>query len=128
MLRITQLSLLVLVLWSCTMTASNNSIFNKESFVDTKINKQGNLELEDTPRMWASFTETVDFRVANEVSGKRPEAGKKTWDEFWLWQIEKNKTGRQNSSRYIKYILNKRRDEGLPELLLEKRKKQEHKK
>lgn len=83
---------------------------------DTHIGESGHLVMSDTAKNWQTFKEMVDFRVLNELSGKRPEAGKESWTEFWSWLISAQGKGRENSTRYISYIVETRRANGLPEL------------
>ena len=107
---------IIILLVGCEMVGGN--VFSSEPFADTKKDKDGNVILLDTPRMWNDFRETVDFRIANEKSGRRPEAGKKSWVDFWVWQIQSNATGRENHKKYANYIIERRRQEGLPELAI----------
>lgn len=107
-------ALLLTMLVGCNI--SGCSFTNTEPFVDTERDEQGDMRLLDTPRMWKNWTENVDFRVSNEVSGRRPPGGKSTWNEFWLHLIDENKEGRENFPKYIGYIIEQRRKVGLPEL------------
>ena len=107
---------LVLIVLGGLSVLSACSLLNTEPFSDTHYDSNGNLVLTDTDRNWAGFRETVDFRVASEVKGSRPPAGKQTWEEFWLSLIEAQQNGRENKQRYINYIEESRRLNGLPEL------------
>ncbi len=111
------LLLSLLTIWSCSVADDSTSIFKKQPFADTTKNKSGELRISDTPRMWESFRESVDFRIQNESAGRRPEGGVPTWNALWLLQIGELKTGRENSQKYINYILSARRQAGLPELI-----------
>ena len=84
--------------------------------MDTHQNKDGQLVLSDTPRNWEFFKDNVDFRIQNELEGKRPEAGAKTWNEFWQQHISNQNSGRENREKYINYIIEARRVQGLPNL------------
>ena len=92
------------------------SLFNTEPFADTYQNQNGELVLSDTEKNWQFFREMIDRRIEAESLGRRPEGGKATWNEFWLWLIEAQKTGRENEARYINYIVESRRAKGLPEI------------
>jgi hypothetical protein len=105
------------VLLGAYMSGCGKGIFNTEPFVDSHRDNEGNVILEDTPRMWQNFIESVDRRVADEVAGERPEAGKKTWNEYWLWSIQIIPKNRENRQKYVNYIIDKRRQEGLAELV-----------
>lgn len=106
--------LLLTVLMGCNM--SGCGMADTEPFVDAEKDEQGNLRLLDTPRMWKNWTENVDFRVSNEVSGRRPPGGKSTWNDFWIRLINENRERRENAQKYINYIIEKRREAGLPPL------------
>ncbi|MDD3447629.1 MAG: hypothetical protein PHF72_01195 [Gammaproteobacteria bacterium] len=106
----------ILLTFIATTIIAGCSLFNTEPFADTHEDKNGNLVLNDTEKNWQLFREMVDRRIEAEHSGKRPEGGKETWNEFWLWLIEAQKTGRENEARYINYIVESRRAKGLPEI------------
>lgn len=91
-------------------------ILNAEPFVHTILDGQGNQSITDTPRMWSNWVENVNFRVANEATGIRPEGGHQDWNEFWISLIETNQTSRENPQKYIDYIIERRRVADLPPL------------
>lgn len=115
LLRIMKVLYIVLFLVGCG--AGGNVMPNSDLFPDTATDENGNLILLDTPRMWAHFRETVDFRITNEKSGRRAEGGMDSWNDFWVRQIRSNSTGRENHEKYVRYIIERRRQEGLPELV-----------
>ena len=86
--------------------------FKPESFADTQRNQDGQLVLLDSRKNWNLFRENVDFRVNSELSGRRPEGGSDTWQDFWRSFIEVQETGRENQSRYINYVIEARRSAG----------------
>lgn len=116
MKRLLGLVILILLVLLLFNMSGFSHLFNDEPIADTARNEQGNLILQDTPRMWNFWTESVEFRIANEVEGKRPEGGHPSWNTFWVSLIETNKTGRENPERYIDYIIKQRQSAGLPPL------------
>ena len=107
-----RLALLLLV----GIFAGSCSLVSTEPFVDTREDEFGNLILGDTPRNWSGFKESVDYRVSNELAGKRPEGGLKSWNEFWAHRISALRDGQEHYEKYIDYIVESRRANGLPEL------------
>jgi len=105
------------LLWlSSILLASGCGLFNTEPFADTTYDQSGNLVVADTERMWVSFIERVGRRVNNELAGYKPEAGKASWDEFWLWWFEGIEEAQENAPKYIEYIVRTRRNHGLPDI------------
>ena len=103
-----------MLLFSTSMSGCN--LFNTDPFVDAHRDDEGNVILEDTPKNWEFFAWSVDTRVAREMAGRRPEAGSKTWNEYWLRRLEILPAKRENRQKYINYMIERRRQEGLPEL------------
>ena len=92
-------------------------IFNTEPFVDSHRDENGNVILEDTPRMWKEFVDSVEPRIAKEIAGRTPEAGSENWNDYWTWSIQILPTHMENRKKYVNYIVDRRRQEGLPELV-----------
>jgi hypothetical protein len=102
------------ILTGCVMSGS---IFNTEPFVDAKKDEKGNSVLLDTPRMWADFVNLTNKQISSEKKGERP-PGVSDWNKHWQMRIHEMENGsRENSSRYINYIIQQRRGAGLPELI-----------
>ena len=99
------------------MSGCSSGIFNTEPFVDSHIDEKGNVVLEDTPRMWQEYIDSVERRIAREVKGEAPEAGIKTWNDYWLWSIQILPANMENREKHVNYIIDRRRQEGLPELV-----------
>ena len=108
------------ILLGASMSGCGNGIFDKEPFSDSHRDDKGNVILEDTPRMWQNFIDSVEPRIAKEIAGEKPGSGKKTWNEYWLWRIQILPENRENRGKYVTYIIDRRRQEGLPELVEEK--------
>lgn len=111
-LRIWLLIAFVAVAAGCGMT----EMFNTDPGYDYKKQPDGSVLLLDTPRMWKDWTDITDRRVRAETKGMKPEAGKSSWNDYWLWLIHANQSGREHSQKYINYIIEQRRAAGLPEL------------
>ena len=99
------------------MSGCSYGIFNTEPYVDSHRDEKGNVVLEDTPRMWQGYIDSVDHKIAKEVEGGAPEAGIKTWNDYWLWRLEVFPQTHENRDKYINYIIDSRRQERLPELV-----------
>ena len=99
------------------MSGCSYGIFNTEPFVDSHLDEKGDVVLEDTSRMWQEYIDSVERRIAREVEGEAPEAGIKTWNDYWLWSIQILPTNMENREKHVNYIIDRRRQEGLPELV-----------
>jgi hypothetical protein len=86
--------------------------------IDSHRDANGNIVLEDTPRMWADWKAEVDRAVAEELSGQDPGGGIDSWITQWQRVIAAN-SNRENTEKYIAYIIDSRREAGLPELDLQ---------
>ena len=90
-----------------------------EPFSDTTTDKQGNRLLADTPRNWHDwFVAIEESRIWREVGRKELLAGpRRTWDEFWWGRIEQHANGGvEHWRKHVHYMVERRRQEGLPEL------------
>ena len=100
------------------MSGCSYGIFNTEPFADSHRDDKGNVILEDTPRSWQEYVAySVEPRIAEEIAGKLPNAGQKTWNDYWRWRIQLIPANRENREKYVNYIIDRRRQEGLPELV-----------
>jgi hypothetical protein len=106
-----------LVFFGIFITACSKGLFSTEPFVDSHLDDQNNVILEDTPRNWRDYvTYSVEPRIAEEIARETPDAGVKTWNEYWLWRIQNIPANRENREKYVDYIIDRRHQEGLPEL------------
>ena len=106
-----------LILLFLTAAIAGCSLLNTEQMHDSYVTEDGEIRLADTAKNWSSFTESVDNRVEAESAGEMPGAGKSTWDEYWNWSIELIwETPQDNVAKHVAYILDQRRQAGLPEL------------
>lgn len=71
---------------------------------------------------WQDFQQSVDRKIQSELRGEAPFAGATTWKEYWSdWVAalrESKRTGgkRLDYDRAVAYIIQRRREAGLPEL------------
>jgi hypothetical protein len=98
------------------MSGCGNGLFNTEPFVDSHIDENGNTVLEDTPRNWEFYAFSVDTEILRELKGEAPEAGEKTWNDYWVFRMKAIPANVENRERHINYIIDRRHQEGLPEL------------
>jgi hypothetical protein len=71
-----------------------------------------------------SWKRTEDGRIAAEIAGRKPEAGIKTWREYWKWSYTNNRrqsgpppwkpTQFKNAEEMVAYIETHRKARGLP--------------
>lgn len=101
-----------LVMAACSRGAARGG----EPFVDSRRDAQGNVMLRDTDRMWSDFTGSVDRDIERERSGGRPSGGTPSWNEHWRLRMNAYRSSQDNAPRYLDYIVQARRQAGLPEL------------
>lgn len=99
--------------------ATSCTLIDFEPFADADRDEYGQVRLLDTPRMWNSWAETVNRQISREASGFEPFWGKSSWDEAWLNAINHNNKFRENPTKYNTYIIEQRREAGLPPLKFE---------
>lgn len=102
--------LLLTMLMGCNMSGCGMS--KPEPFVDAEKDKQGNVKLLDTPRMWRYWKADVDRAIEKEVNGEPPGGGIQSWSKQWQRVIRANRN-RENAQKYINYIIEKRQEAGL---------------
>ena len=71
-----------------------------------------------------SWKRTEDKRIEAELAGRSPEAGKKTWREYWKWSYENIRrnpgsppwkpTEFKSAEEMVAYIERRRKERGLP--------------
>lgn len=101
------------------MGMSKTSILNTEPYVDTVTDDTGRTLLADTPRNWRDWTEFMQGHLADEVSGEKVWGGLDSWNTHWIEIIQSLRENTENSEKYVNYIIEIRRDSGLPELVFE---------
>ncbi|MES9869794.1 MAG: hypothetical protein ABW090_08230 [Sedimenticola sp.] len=98
-----------------SMTGCGSGFFS--SGIDSKHDGHGKVILLDTPNNWDTWITIIDLEIADELAGKKPPGGAKSWDERWYRSIDNLNEGHQeNEKKYIKYIIDSRRKVGLPPL------------
>ena len=96
----------------------------KEGFfspsIDAARDAEGNVILLDTPKNWNLWVTLIEPDIRAEMSGAGPPGGMQSWNQRWISSIEELEKGRQeNYSKYIDYIIKKRKEAGLPPLSYE---------
>ena len=92
------------------------SVFNPEPFADIRNDAQGNVVFSDTRRMWTYWQQDVDRAVAMEASGQKPGGGFDSWTQHWQRVFRVTRDGRENPQKYVDYVVQKRREHGLPDI------------
>ncbi len=107
--------LLTMLISISAATLAGCGVFYPEPFVDTGEDTNGNTVISDTPRMWLYWRHDVDRAVAMEASGERVGGGYDSWTEHWQRVFRVTRRERENPQRYIDYVVQKRREYGLPD-------------
>ena len=107
--------LVITIVMGIGMMGCNGGLFNTEPFVDTTTDAQGNRLLADTQRRWQDWREAIDPQIRAETSGRNA-PGFPTWNEKWVRQLLALEKSQENAPKYIAYIIESRRQMGLPEL------------
>jgi len=83
---------------------------------ETTQTLQGKTVLKDTPDLWDEFRGIVSRDIQRELEGRRAQGGG-TWNERWMGSIKSLREGnRENYPKYIDYIINERKRQGLSNL------------
>ena len=91
-------------------------VFYFEPWFDRTVDEQGNEIFADTPRNWNWFRNLIEEMIAREVAGKKAE-GDGTWNEVWVISPGLSPSApRENEEKYTSYVVERRRQEGLPEI------------
>jgi hypothetical protein len=64
---------------------------------------------------WDEFTTLTDFEVHRESRGETPNAGIKTWKEYWEWRFSALRQYEKDPQKHIDYIKQRRLQAGLPD-------------
>ena len=108
-------SIMIVTLLGVSMPGCGNSIFNTEPSADWGEDSNGRRVLLDTERNWENWREGIDRLVRTEAAGMKA-PGDPTWEKLWNRELGRIGRSRENSQRYIDYIIEQRRKAGLPEL------------
>ena len=57
---------------------------------------------------------SIDVPLSEEMQGRHPSAGTKTWREYWEWRISLWR--KQNDQKYEDYFYRRRKEMGLKDL------------
>jgi hypothetical protein len=89
-----------------------------------RLDSQGNVMSVQKLTPDESWKRTEDDRIAAEVAGREPEAGIKTWREYWKWSYKNIRrdpgpppwkpTQFKNAEEMVAYIEEHRKARGLP--------------
>ncbi|WP_434212140.1 hypothetical protein [[Pseudomonas] boreopolis] len=103
--------LAALLLGACAKAFSGNG-----SGIDYRRGGTGKTILLDTPGQRADAAMAYDANIAMERRGHRLSDGG-TWNDRWLRIIKSVRRNSENPEWYVQYIVTKRREAGLPELV-----------
>ena len=78
--------------------------------------REGTVIAPDTEDNWWQFTHVVGGYIRDESNGVHPPGGLASWNDLWLDVIRAHRESQQNSERYVRYIIDERREAGLPDL------------
>jgi hypothetical protein len=86
--------------------------------VDFGKTRDGRLLIKDTPRTWSEMKAQLDRHLGDEKKALRPQGGSPNWNDFWLNTFKTWRDGiLENPERYVGYIVQRRRELGLSEIV-----------
>ncbi|EHB57429.1 MULTISPECIES: hypothetical protein [Paenibacillus] len=91
------------------------SKFDGNMGIESRRDEHGNIILLDTPAMRESAALAYDGSIEMEKRGHIKSNGQ-SWNEVWLRTIASVRKNTENPEWYVRYIIEKRREAGLPEL------------
>jgi hypothetical protein len=104
---------------ACLLFVAGCELMPPYQMVDYRKAPDGKVILRDTPRTWNVLTESTDRAIQDEMTGKPPSGGFKTWNDLWVFSIRQKRDGSpENPEKYIAYIIERRRARGLPAIVL----------
>ncbi|HET8941963.1 MAG TPA: hypothetical protein VFN13_08245 [Rudaea sp.] len=106
-----------LLLGMLSMSGCGVSAVLNDSGIDAKHDAQGNVILLDTPRMWRDFVQMTHIAIEHELAGDTHWGQSKSANEEWIRVILYDQSHREHPKKYIDYIIEQRREAGLPELV-----------
>ena len=94
--------------------ATVNNIIKSDS--DYLIDANGRKIIKDSKDLWSEFQIVINKTIEREALGKTVPGGG-TWNESWIMSINQLRRGnRENYKKYVDYIINSRKQKGLPDL------------
>lgn len=86
--------------------------------VDFGKTSDGKPFMRDTPRTWSEMKTYLDGHLADEKKALRPQGGYADWNAFWtnMFKVWRD-GGQENPEKYVGYIVQRRRELGLPEIV-----------
>jgi len=87
------------------------------NIVDFGKTADGKPYIRDTPRTWAHWKEVYGKAIDAELHGQELYGGMKSWNQNWLRVIRSIRSGQENPEKYVAYIVERRRELGLPEIV-----------
>jgi hypothetical protein len=89
---------------------------NRHHETDTSKSPPQELVVPDSWEVWHEWVVATNWHVAIEVQGGKPPGGVATWTEHWTHSFTALRKNYENPNKYIAYVIETRRKEGLPEL------------
>lgn len=104
--------------FAMVIAISLSGCISNGGFRDFKIDDNGNKVYLDNASNFESMAFFIDEPIKDELQGLTPSAGYSDWNSYWLWRINNISSGKsENPNRYILYIIDRRKAEGLPDLV-----------
>ncbi len=63
---------------------------------------------------WDMFVHHIEWQLQRELRNDPPDAGCKTWEDYWCWTVKGEQEYASDSQRRIEYIHKRRTELGLP--------------
>jgi len=108
--------ILILAILLAVVLAGCSGLLNTTPWVQSKQDERGRRVLVDTPELRKELTDSYDRAIERERKGMKPSGGIATWNQSWQMIFKANERDGENPDWYKNYIVQKRREAGLPEL------------
>jgi hypothetical protein len=87
--------------------------------VDFGKTPDGKSYIRDTPRSWDYMRIGLQQNIDDELHKRHPSGGSTNWNAFWVdvFKTWRDSGGLENPEKYVTYIVQRRRELGLPEIV-----------
>jgi hypothetical protein len=84
--------------------------------LDTGKKADGSTYFLDSSRNWQFAVPLYQVEVKHELQGVAPPGNKASWADYWQYHFIHLRAHQENPEKYVAFILNLRREAGLPNL------------
>lgn len=97
-------------------SASSEQICDPASVEWVQTDAYGRVAFCDRPGVWRIFRAGIAAAVQAEANGQPPPRGLASWNAYWLGVIANLRAKQENAQGYASYLIQRRRQAGLPEI------------